>query len=121
MRIELQKFTGIERNLVLREYLVCRHERELRMSGEKSVHDVLVFRAHKAASGINDATAGFDQRRCGRQNSRLLRGEFGNCSFGLAPFQIRITPQSAETAARRIDEDAVDFAAETLYLDVVFI
>ena len=122
VRIKLQKVAGIERDAGLREDLARRQQRELRMRGQERRHDVLVFGAHEAARRINNAAAGFNQRRRRREYARLLGvASSAIAALGLPPFEVGIAPQRAETAARRIDQYAVDLAGQALDLDVVLV
>src|SRR6185369_11192708 len=68
----------------------------------------------------NQSAAGFHQRGGSGQDRALLSGKLCDASVILAPFEIGIAAQRAESAARRVDQDTVDLAAEPLHANVVF-
>ena len=72
-----------------------------------------------ATRRIDEPSSRLDQRRCGGEDRALLGGQLDDARLLLPPFQIGVAAQRAESAARRIDQHAIDLARETLDLRVV--
>ena len=73
-----------------------------------------------AAGRVDKAPAGFHQPRRGLQNAALLRCELRNRLGAVPPFQVRVAPQRAEAAARRVDQNAIELSGETPGARTVF-
>ena len=62
------------------------------MRGQKTLDDRLVFVGQHAAGRVDEAPTRLDQGCRGREQARLLGGEFGHRSLRLSPFEIGIAP-----------------------------
>src|SRR5207302_9955964 len=81
---------------------------EAGMRGSKRIDDRVILVGQDAAGRIDEAAAGFDERRRRGQDSRLLGGQLCDVGRRLAPFEIGVAAQGAESRAWRIDQNAVD-------------
>ena len=73
----------------------------------------LVFFSQEAARGVNQASPGPDAPTRRMQDTGLL-GQEPIKLFGCqAPLEIRISPQSSHTGARRVDEHTVSLTRQT--------
>ena len=63
----------------------------------KGIGDVFIFLRQNTASGVHQAPPGFEQARGTVQNGRLCGRHIGNAFGLLAPFEIGVAAQSAQT------------------------
>ena len=75
VRIKLQKFPGIERDVVLSQYVIRRQQPELRVRGEEGGNHVLIFGAQETARRINQPAAGLHERSGSGKDRALLGGK----------------------------------------------
>src|SRR5204862_6343706 len=80
----------------------------------KGVRNSLVFIRQNAAGCVHGPAAWLHQPGGGGEDAGLLLGELSNRFSSVPPFEVRIAPQGAETAARRVDQHAVELAGEAL-------
>ena len=91
------------------------------MRGEKCVGDRVVFLGQDAACRIDETAARLDERGCRRDDPRLLGDELIDVGRRLPPLEIGIAAQRPEAAARRIDENAIDLAGESLHFGIALV
>ena len=91
------------------------------MRCKERFNHALVFLAQQAAGGIDQPAARLHQPRRRRQDGLLLDAQFVNRLGRLAPLDVRVAPQSAQAAARRIDQDAIQLAGQAFDLGVVLV
>src|SRR5882724_6729631 len=121
VRVEAQRRTGVERDLRPRELGARVLLKELRMRGEKSRDDRIVFLGQDAAGRVNDTPAAFDERRRRGKDARLFCRQLGEIVWRLAPLEIGIAAKRPEAGARRVDENAIDLASQALYFGVALV
>src|SRR5207247_7838028 len=80
----------------------------------KCVRNSLLFTRQNTAGCIHEPAAWLHQPGRGGENAVLLLSELSNRFRSVPPFEVRITPQGAETAAGRVDQHAVELAGEAL-------
>src|SRR6185295_5021458 len=118
-----QKFkiiAALEFDMALGQHLATIEPLEARMSRKKGFDNLAVLLSQHAASRVDQTAAGFEQH-CGCiQDRTLLCREFIYRLRRLPPFQIRIAPQCAKSAARRVNQYPVDLACQALDLYVPF-
>ena len=119
MRPQRQVIAGVERDALLGQHLVGRHQHEVGMRGEELHDDRLVLRLQHAAGRIDQATARLHQARGAGEDRALLGREFLDRVARLAPLEVGIAAQRAQPAAGRVDQHAVDLAGQSLDLGVV--
>src|SRR6266850_2914802 len=103
---------GLERYSLRRENFAARQRGKFRMRIRESVDDRLVFLPQDAASGVHQPPAGFYQARRGLENAALLSGKLPDRIRPMPPLQIRISPQRAETAARRVNQHPIELSGQ---------
>ena len=114
VRPESQPLPGVQRDSLSGKQFIAWKGRELGMRGAKCVRNSLVFIRQNAAGCIHEPAAWLHQPGRGGEDAVLLLGELGNRFRSVPPFEVRIAPQGAETAARRVDQHAVELAGEAL-------
>src|ERR1700674_3527761 len=118
--IEAQVLAGAgNRHALAPEHLGRGDEAEVGMRGEEPGDDVLVFLDEQAARAVDQAPAGLHQRSGRREYGALLRVELDQAGRALARLEVGIAPQGSQPGAGRIDEHAVDLAAQALHLRIV--
>src|SRR6185295_19105033 len=118
-----QKFkiiAAFECDMALGQHLATVEPLEARVSRKKRFGDLAVLLSQHAASRIDQTAPRFEQ--CCRciQDRALLHREFIYRLRRLPPFQLRIAPQRAKSAARRVNQYPVDLACQALDLYVPF-
>src|SRR5687767_1037453 len=113
VRKKAQALPGIERDALRVKKFRTGKRREFGMLAREIVRNGVIFLLQEAAGGVNQPSAVSYQARRTAQDGALLCRELGDRLRAVTPLQIRIAPQRAETAARRIDEHAVKLARET--------
>src|SRR5688572_7679864 len=119
MRCEAQVPAGVERDALRREQFVAGKRREIWVARFEIFGDLLVLLTQDAASGVYQPAARLEQARGGGEDAALLRGELRDRRRRVAPLQVRVAPQRAEAAARRVDQHAVELAGEPLRARIV--
>jgi hypothetical protein len=106
-------------NTLLAQNLSAMERREFRVGLKEAIHDFFVLLAQQTARCVNQPPACFHQSgRCSKY-ARLLFTQLCDAIWRLPPFQIWIATHCPETAARRVDEHAIDLACEAFDLRIV--
>ncbi len=79
------------------------------------IGDRLILLRQDAAGGVQQPATRLHQRGSGLQDGALFGGKLENGFAPMAPFQVRITPQRAETAARCIDQHAIELPGQAFH------
>ena len=109
----------LERDALLGENGVARQGLELGVRSSELVGDRLVFGFQDAAGRVYQPAAGLYEPRSRTQDGALLLRELGHCLVRVAPFEVGIAAQGAESTARRIDQNAVELPRQPLCPHVV--
>src|SRR2546422_7822809 len=110
---------GLERYSRRAENFAARQRGKFGMGIRESVDDRLVSLPQDAARGVNEPPAGLYQARRGLENAPLLSGKLQDRLRPMPPLQIRISPQRAETAARRVDQHPIELSGQAFGASVV--
>src|SRR4026207_1717233 len=109
----------LERDALLGENGVARQGLELGVRSSELVGDRLVFGFQDAAGRVYQPAAGLYEPRSRTQDGALLLRELRHCLVRVAPFEVGIAAQGAESTARRIDQNAVELPRQPLCPPVV--
>src|SRR5437870_2076758 len=114
-----QMRSALERYSLRRENFAARQRGKFGLRVRECVDNRLVLLPQDAAGGVNQTTARFHQTRGGGEDSALLFRKLADRIRSVPPLQVRISPQSAETAARRVDQHAIELSGQALGASVV--
>src|SRR5882672_1540266 len=119
MRPQSEPIRGLERNALRAQQLAARQLSEFGPPPDECVHYGFVFLAQNAAGCVDQPAAWLHEARCRLQDAPLLVRELGDRLRALPPLEIRVAPQSAESAAWGIHQHPIDLAGEALGPDIV--
>ncbi len=116
---DLEEFTHVEADPLLLEYIGGGYQPKLSVAGEKIFGGPPVLLVENAAGRVDQPPSRLDQPRRSSEQRPLLANELAYVLRSLSPFHVGIAAQRPQSAARRIDQYAVDLAGETLDARIV--
>ncbi len=112
VRKKAQALAGIERDALGGEKFRTGKRREFRVLTLEIIDHGVILLLQDAARRVKQPSAISHQARGRPQDAALLGREFDDRLRTVAPLEVRIAPQCSETAARRIDEHAIELSGE---------